>query len=172
MTKRRTQWLQKNNMALYACHLPLDAHHNYGNNIELARMLNCKEIKKFGKYHGFKIGYKGKTKATMSKIANTLNKKIRTTCQVHIFGKKQITSIGIVSVGGSDAIEDAVKEKLDVFVVGEISQEAYTRARDFKMNMIVAGHYATETTGVRALMPLIREKFNMQTVFIDNPTGV
>jgi dinuclear metal center YbgI/SA1388 family protein len=174
LTRKRIEYLKKNNISLYACHLPLDCHYKYGNNIELCRLLGLRDTKKFGGYHGAKIGYEGvfSRPVKIGRIAQLLNKGIKTKCDVYPFGKKQIRSVGIVSGGGSDAIEDAVKEKLDCFLVGEINQGAYNRAKDYGLNMIVAGHYATEITGVKALMPLMKERFKVQTVFIDNPTGV
>ncbi|MBD3248500.1 Nif3-like dinuclear metal center hexameric protein [Candidatus Woesearchaeota archaeon] len=171
ISKKRIDFLEKNKIALYAAHLPLDINEEYGNNIGLCRILNLKNVKKFGRYHRFKIGYKGKFKKniTINKIANNLNKKLKTKCNVLNFGKKQIRSIGIVSGGGSEAIEEAVKEKLDCFLVGEIDHGAHTRLKDYPLNAIIAGHYATETVGVKALMPVLKEKFNIETTFIDNP---
>ncbi len=172
ISKRRIRFLEKNKIALYACHIPLDKNSKYGNNIGLCRILGLKNIKKFGRYHRFKIGYKGEFKRsiTMGRIAAKLDKELKTRCNVLDFGKKQIRSIGIVSGGGAEAIEEAVKEGLDCFLVGEIDHGAYTRLRDYQLSAIVAGHYATETVGVKALMPFLKEKFNIQTAFIDNPT--
>jgi putative NIF3 family GTP cyclohydrolase 1 type 2 len=65
-------------------------------------------------------------------------------------------------------LNDAVKEKLDCFLVGEIDLAVYNAAKDHGINLIVAGHYATETVGVKALMPLIGETFGVETVFIED----
>jgi len=172
LTKKREDFLNKNQIALYAAHLPLDLHSKYGNNIQLCKLLELTKIKKFGRYYGFKIGYKGQFKKpiTINKLANILNKKLKTKCMILPFGKKIIKSIGVVSGGASGVLEDAVKEKLDCFLLGEIPLNAYHRAKDYKINMIVAGHYATETLGVKALMPILKQKFNVKTVFIDIPT--
>ncbi len=174
LDKKREQFLKKNNISLYAAHLPLDLHSQYGNGIELCRILGLVKTKKFGKYHGIKVGYKGEfvSGIGINKIANILNKSLKTKCDVFPFGKKKIKSIGIVSGGGSDAMEEAVKDKLDCFLVGEINLGAYNRAKDYKMNMVAAGHYATETGGVKALLRLLKQKFNIETIFIDNQTGV
>lgn len=161
---------KKSNISLYAVHLPLDAHKKHGNNIGLCSILNLIDIKKFGVYHGFKLGYKGnldKT-STMQNIANILNRKLKTKCHIYSFGKTKIKSIGIVSGGGASAIEDAVLEKLDCFITGEINLSAFNKARDQKLNMIVAGHYATETVGICALKELIGKRFKVKTEFIDN----
>ncbi|TKJ17541.1 Nif3-like dinuclear metal center hexameric protein [Candidatus Woesearchaeota archaeon B3_Woes] len=170
LTKDRENFLKKNKISLYGAHLPLDRNHKYGHNIGLAKILELSKIKRFGSYHGFKIGYKGifdKPK-TLNQISDILNKELKTKCRIFSFGKTKIKSIGIVSGAGAASIEDNVKEKLDCFLVGEINLGEYNRARDYKLSMIVGGHYATETVGLKLLIPFIKERFNVQTVFIDN----
>lgn len=171
ITRLREDYLKRNKISLYAAHLPLDLHKKYGNNIELCKILKLSNIKKFGKYHGIYIGFKGefKSKVSMKEIARILDKKINAHSHIYSFKEKKIKSIGIISGGGSDAIEDAVNEKLDCFLTGEVNLASYKRAKDFKQNMIVCGHYATETLGVKALMPLLSRKFKVKTVFIDVP---
>jgi putative NIF3 family GTP cyclohydrolase 1 type 2 len=88
------------------------------------------------------------------------------------FGKKRIKSIGIISGGGGSILREAVQERLDCFVVGEIDLAVYNAAKDQGMNLIVAGHYATETVGVKALMPLVRDTFGVKTVFIADPKNL
>ncbi len=66
-------------------------------------------------------------------------------------------------------LKDAVRERLDCFLVGEIDLAVYNAAREYGMNLIVAGHYATETAGVKALMPLIKNNFGVETVFVSDP---
>lgn len=172
--KKRLGFLEKNKISLYGVHLPLDSNEKYGNNIELCRILDLIEIKKFALYKGSKIGYSGKFKKStnLEKISGILNKKLKTKCKFYSFGKKTIKSIGIVSGGGGDHIDDAFNEKLDCFLVGEIDLGDYNRAKDFKLSIILAGHYATETLGVKALMPIISKRFKVKTVFIDNTTGI
>ena len=169
----RMRILRKNRMSLYAAHLPLDENTKYGNNMGLAKMLGIADIEKFGKYHGFALGYKGVfRKATaLSTIAGMLNNKLKTRCRILGFGKKSVKTIGIVSGGGRDCIPEAFKDKIGCFITGEISHSDLSTIRDLEMNVIVAGHYATETVGVKSLMQPLREKFNIQTVFIDDPTG-
>lgn len=170
IAKKRESFLRKNKISLYAVHLPLDAHSRYGNNIGLAKILNLEKPVKFAKYHSSEIGYKGKFKKPKSilQVAAILNKALPTKSKIFSLGKKKIKSIGIVSGGGGDAIEDSVKSKVDCLVLGEMPLGAYHRARDFRLSIITAGHYATETVGVKALMPLLKEKFNVKTVFIEN----
>ena len=130
--------------------------------------------KKFAKYHGQDIGFLGNMIKIRSvkQIANILDKKIKSNCKIWGFGKKKIKKVGIVSGGGSMALPDAVKEKVDCFILGEAFHHTALSAKEAKMNVIIAGHYATETVGVKALMPLVKEKFNIATIFIDNPTDM
>jgi dinuclear metal center YbgI/SA1388 family protein len=167
---RRAAYLNKSNLALYAAHLPLDLHEEYGNNMQLSRLLELQDLRKFGWYHGVKIGYAGTFGKTTSlpALAGTLNKNLRTTCRVFPFGNKRIRSLGIISGGGGSILKEAVQEKLDCFLVGEIDLAVYNTARDHGMSIIAAGHYATETVGVKALMPLVAEAFGVKTVFIDD----
>ena len=168
LERRRTAYLKKRDMALYAAHLPLDLHEVYGNNIQLCRLLDVRDPRKFGRYHGVKIGYAGTfCKATgLDEVAAKLKELLRSSCRVHRFGKERVRSIGIVSGGGGSMLTEAYSSKLDCFLVGEIDLAVYNAAREYGMNLIVAGHYATETVGVRALMPLVRDAFGVDTVFV------
>lgn len=168
LERRRTADLQKRNMALYAAHLPLDLHEEYGNNMQLCRLLDVRDLRKFGRYHGVRIGFAGTfSKVTgLDDVANNLRKRLRSSCRVHRFGKDRVRSIGIVSGGGGSMLKEACESGLDCFLVGEIDLAVYNAAREYGMNLIVAGHYATETVGVKALMPLIRDAFGVDTVFV------
>ena len=172
--KKRINWLKKNKIGLYAAHLPLDAHPKHGNNIQLAKLLELEKIKRFARHHGSSIGFVGSFKKTMAlkSIANKLNKTIKTKCRIFPSGKKRIKKIAILSGRSRSLIPEAVKVKPDCVLTGEVVHGPDNEAKDLQINLIAAGHYATETLGVKALMPLIKEKFNIQTIFIDNPTGL
>ena len=170
LENRRAEYLKKSNIALYAVHLPLDLHELYGNNMQLSRLLDVRDPGKFGRYHGIKIGYVGSfNKATsLDALSSVLSRSLNVDCRAFRFGKKSIRSIGIISGGGGSILKDAVKEQLDCFLVGEIDLAVYNAAREYGMNLLVAGHYATETVGVRALMPLVKDTFGVDTVFVDD----
>ncbi len=171
---KRKSFLIKKNISLYTAHLPLDLHRKYGNNILLCKILGLKKIKKFGKYHGFMIGYQGELEKpkTTNEIVNILNRELKTKSIVLPFGKKKNKIIAFVSGGGAEAGNDAIKKKIDLFVTGEINHGWHHSAKDSGINIIAAGHYHTETFGVKALMPLLKQKFNIETIFIDIPTKV
>jgi dinuclear metal center YbgI/SA1388 family protein len=170
LEKRREAVLKKNDTALYAAHLPLDLHEDYGNNAQLARILDLRGLRRFGRYHGVKIGFEGEFAkvVALTDVEHVLNGQLQTRCRMLRYGKGRIRSIGIVSGGGGSMLKDAVDRGLDCFLVGEIDLGAHNSARDYGMNVIAAGHYRTETTGVKALMPLVRETFGVKTVFIED----
>ncbi len=170
LAERRTAFLRKSNMALYAVHLPLDLHAEYGNNSGLARILGLRRVRKFGRYHGVTIGWSGTLAkaASPASIAKELNRKLGTRSSVHGFGKERIRTIGIVSGGGGSMVSDAAAHRIDCFLTGEIDLASYNAAREYGVSLIAAGHYATETVGVKALMPLIAKTFGVETVFIED----
>ena len=167
----RAEHLKRNNIALYAAHLPLDLHEEYGNNMQLLRILGARGPRRFGRYHGIRIGYAGvfKKATALDTLASVLNETLDTSCRVFRFGNKRVRSIGIVSGGGGDMLKEACVDKLGCFLVGEIDLAVYNAAKEYGMNLLVAGHYATETVGVKALMPVIQKTFGVETVFVSDP---
>ncbi len=170
----RAAYLRKNNIALYAAHLPLDLHEEYGNNMQLCRLLGVWDPKKFGKYHGIKIGYAGSFNRVvrLDALASVLNRELDTQCRIFPFGSRHLRSIGIISGGGGSLLKEACTSGLDCFLVGEIDLAVYNAAKEYGMNLIVAGHYATETVGVKALLPLIRESFGVDTIFVSDKKDI
>lgn len=169
LTRPKVKFLKKNKVSLYAVHLPLDKHEKYGNSIILFKMLNIRPKEIF-----YEVGYLGYLKETRSinSVAKDLERKLDTRCKVWRFGKNKIKKIAIVSGGGGRSITEAVKKKVDLLVTGEISHGSYRLAKDARLSMITAGHYKTETVGVKEVGKLLEKKFKVKTVFIDNPTGM
>lgn len=166
----RIRFLMKNDISLYAAHLPLDKHNEFGNNILLCRLFNVKEVKEFGEYHGVIVGYEGRFEKEKYLLAfvKEVEEKLNTKCRVLDFGKKNIKTVALVSGGAPDLLPEAIKKRADVFLTGEGRLSTYHFAKEGKINVVLAGHYATETLGVKALAKLLNEKFKVETVFIEN----
>ncbi len=174
ITQARIDYLLENNLSLYAAHLPLDAHRVSGNNAQLLKLLGAKIKTGFAKMGKKSIGLIGEFKSPVatSKIVKILNKNLKTKCKALLFGPNKIKTMAVASGGGGSAtFYEAMEKKVDLYLTGEF-HEVYTSAKDAKFNVIFAGHYATETLGVKALMPLLQKKFKIKTVFIDDPTGL
>lgn len=171
LKEKKIDLLKKNGINLYASHLPLDAHSEYGNNIQLARLFNLEHIQGFGESNGTIIGKCGnlpKAK-TMEELAREVGRKLRTKVKAYSFGKKNIKSLAICSGGGAGKIFEAFQQGFDCILTGETNYHMMVDAKDYGMNVIAAGHYFTETLGVQALGKHIMEKFEIPAVFIDAP---
>ncbi len=166
---KRIRFLLQNNIGLYGIHLPLDKHNKLGNNIQLCKLFRLNNIREFGNYRGSNIGFSGEreNEVDVEDFVREVEEKLGTKCRLLKFGKEQVKKIGIVSGMGCDAVEEA-GEKVDVLLTGESKLSAYHIAKEAKTNVIYAGHYATETLGLKALMEFVKEKFNIQVIFIDN----
>ncbi len=170
----RVKYLKKNKISLYANHLPLDRHRKYGNNIELCKILGLSGVKLFGRYKGVSVGYIGELEKpqSFSSILSKVNKSLRVKSFSKDFAKKKIKKIAIVSGGGDFAVEEAIKKKADLFITGEFGHELFHIAKEKKLSVIASGHYSTEVLGVKALMPLLKERFGVDVVFLDVKTGL
>lgn len=164
-------------IALYAVHLPLDAHPVYGNNAGLAELLHLKNIRPFGNWRGHAIGCSGtcstqnETSCTLDDIL-TLLRPIELEPHILPFGPKEINRIAVLSGAGAGEFQHAISENIDLYITGEIKQEIYHAAYDNRIHVIAAGHYATETLGVQRAAKKLTEDSNIHAFFIDVPTGI
>ena len=81
-------------------------------------------------------------------------------------------SLGVVIGCGASQLGEAVARGLDAFITGEPAEHAMADAREGGVHFIAAGHYATETLGIRRLGELVAERFAIEHVFIDVPNPV
>lgn len=171
---RRIAALYGNRLSLYATHLPLDLHPTIGNNAVLADLLKLQNRQPFFPYHGQPIGFHGTLSEplTAQQLAQFLDAKLQTTSQLPVDNNALISTLGIVSGGGDDAVFDAADLHLDALLTGEFRHQMVHPARECNLNVIASGHYATETTGPRALMQLTQRETNLNCIFIDAPTGL
>ena len=173
---RRISPLFKNDISLYACHLPLDMHPELGHNILLAKMLNLQSCRNFVKYHGGDLGTAGEIPEGQSpaKIAEILEKELPTKCIIYGNRDESVRKIGIISGGGGrpEGIIEAARQGIECFITGEANHTSYHFIKEENISVIIAGHYATEKPGVIAVMNNIREKFAIDCEFIDIPTGL
>ena len=164
----------KNDLALLAYHIPLDANNPYGNNFGLAAALGLKNTKAFGYWRGMPIGASGELEqaVTPDELAARLSKITKTDCRALKFGKSQIRTVGIISGGASEDVEQAVEEGLDCYITGEFAHEQYHFAEECGINVISGGHYGTETMGVSLLKEKVEKELGLSTLFIDLPTDL
>jgi dinuclear metal center YbgI/SA1388 family protein len=167
------KFLLEHDLNLYAAHLPLDMHPQIGNNAVLAKQLRFKKTLPFGKYHDENIGICGELTDELpaKKIADSFAEYPGGTPKILEFGPAKNSRIAIVSGGGGSVLSEAVEKGFDCFITGEISHEIYHLALEGHINVILLGHYLSETVGVRALGEEVADRFGIKLVFIDVPTG-
>ncbi len=172
--KKRIEPLLKNEINLLGYHIPLDADPRIGNNISLIKLFTAKNITPFGDYKGKKIGFKAvfKKPVELNEIMETVKKNISKNPLVLNFGKKKINSLAVVSGGASSFFEQAICEKIDLYITGEPSEYVFELARESETNFIAAGHYGTEVFGIKNLQNLIRKKFKLKTEFLDTQNPI
>jgi dinuclear metal center YbgI/SA1388 family protein len=173
---RRIAPLVENDLALYVAHLPLDGHQTLGNAAGLASLLDLDNRAPFGRMGGEYVGQQGRIVEGMplADFVDTLDAELDTgsqSVQALDFGPETIEDVAIVTGSGADWLDEAVAAGADVLLTGEGKQQVYHEAREAGINVVLAGHYATETFGVQSLREPL-EEWGLETTFIDCPTGL
>lgn len=171
---KRISTFIKNDLALCAYHIPLDANNPYGNNWGLAARLGLRNCESFGTWRGMVLGVKGELseELTINELAERVLRKGVTPRSVLSLGKEKIKTVGIISGGASDDVADAIEQGLDCYITGEFAHEDYHLAREMGINVIGGGHYETETVGVSLVMKKVEKELGIECIFVDVPTNL
>jgi dinuclear metal center YbgI/SA1388 family protein len=174
LQQERVRPLFKHDVNLAAYHIPLDAHPILGNNAILARELGCADPLPFANFKGKPIGFRGRFPQPLT--AEELVARVReTTGREPLLlgaGPERVRTIGIVSGSAADTLHEAAAAGLDAFLTGEPREHITSEARELGLHFVAAGHYATETFGVRALGELLAERFGIEHTFVEIPNPV
>lgn len=166
--KQSLSLLFEHDISLYPVHLPLDVHAEYGNNVQLIRALGWQEDERFDQVGWTATGDPNTAEGLAAKLESVLGSKVR----LLAFGDSNVQRIAVSSGGGSiGLLHSAIQAEADLLITGEASHPIYHAAKELGINLILAGHYATETWGVKALMPLLAREFGVETRFVDFPSG-
>ncbi|MDR3200611.1 MAG: Nif3-like dinuclear metal center hexameric protein [Spirochaetales bacterium] len=171
----RLKFLIQNNLALYAAHLPLDMHPEVGNNAGIAAALGLRDTAPFGFYKGNAIGIQGRFAAPVPR--EEAAKRLFGTCAATPatllpFGKAEVQSVGVISGGAAHEVDQAIELGLDLYITGDSAHEVYHSCQEAGINVLFAGHYQTETWGVRLTAEKTRADTGLETRFFDVPTGL
>ncbi len=161
----------RGNLGLYSAHLPLDVHPVLGNNKALAEKIGLEKTEPFGKYEDQLIGLKGRVLPQTSQALGKLLED-QLGASVKVIGNKKVETVGVVTGGAGDIIQQAVAQGLDCYITGEGANHQFHDAVEGNCALIFAGHYATETGGVQAVGKHLEQKFDLTTEFLDYPTGL
>lgn len=176
---RKLAPLFENDLAVYSSHLPLDAHPELGNSAILARTLGVSVEAAFGSFEGRKIGWWGTLdqdrealRVGAARAVGGNGEEKAEGVRLIPGGPEQVRKVAVVTGGGSSFIEEAARLGMDALVTGEGPHHSYFDAMELGVNVYFAGHYATETFGVRALADRVAKEFGVEAGFIDMPTGL
>jgi dinuclear metal center YbgI/SA1388 family protein len=166
--KARLKSLFDHDLSLVAYPLALDAHPEHGNNAILCELLGLGERTRFS------VGFLATADPPIG--PDTLLRRIREHVNpeplAFMDGPQEIRSVAVVSGGAAGMLEDAIDAGADAFITGEPSEPVMARAREAGVHFVAAGHYATETFGVRALGELVAARFGVEHRFIDIPNPI
>jgi len=167
---RRLRTLLSNDLNLFAYHLPLDAHPELGNNVQLGQ--------RFGWIVDRRVGGSGLDTdlicmATLSmpvsleglsaQVGRTLNR------EPLVIGEpdREIRRVAWCTGGAQGYFDAAIAAGADVYLSGEISEPTTHLARESGVAYIAAGHHATERYGVQAVGAHLADAFDLRHLFID-----
>jgi dinuclear metal center YbgI/SA1388 family protein len=167
--KGRLRTLFDADLTLAAYHLALDAHPELGNNVLLAQELGVHPVERFAE-----IGFGGPLDRPqpMDEFATRVRERLDRPPLVFSYGPETIQRVAICSGGAARLLTDAVAAGYDCFVTGEAAESTKHAAKEAGVHFVAAGHYATETLGVRALAERIAQEFSLEWEFIDLPNPV
>jgi dinuclear metal center YbgI/SA1388 family protein len=173
-TKARLKLLFDNDMSLAQYHLPLDAHPEVGNNALICEGLGLERGEPFGEAKGRQIGWVGTAREplTPAELVDRSTALFGSAPLAFDSGPAEIRRVGILSGGGSSTLAEAIALGLDAFVTGEPSEHVMADAREGGIHFLAAGHYASETFGVRRLGDLLAEAFGVSHRFVEVPNPI
>lgn len=171
----RLRLLLANDVALAGYHLPLDAHPEHGNNALLATRLGAASHVPAFPVKGAPIGaiatFEGEGVPAGDLFARVREATDREPL-VFDAGPERVRTLGIVSGAAANTLSEAIELGLDAFLTGEPKEHVMAQARENGIHFVAAGHYATETFGIRRLGELVAARFGVRHVFADIPNPV
>ncbi|HSP43721.1 MAG TPA: Nif3-like dinuclear metal center hexameric protein, partial [Luteolibacter sp.] len=154
-------------LAIYSAHLPLDVHPEWGNNVRLARAIGVIEPRPFFDWKGISLGLRGGWNGTREELAECLAHAVGEPVHTAPGGAAEIREIGLITGGAGSQIAEVAAAGIDTFITGEGPHWSHTFALENGLNLLLAGHYATETFGVRALAEELARRNGLEWSFID-----
>lgn len=174
----RLKLLLDNDIAVYSSHLPLDRHPLFGNNVLLSGELDLTPSAEFAWTKGIAIGVRGEADTPTAELL----KKAQGFAQTHggdatstalSDGRRTLRWAMCSGAGAStETLAEAHSLGIDTLIVGEGPHHTAVEAEELGITVIYAGHYATETLGVRAVAQHLAERFGLEWTMIHAPTGL
>ncbi len=159
-------------LAIYSSHLPLDIHPVWGNNIRLAQELGLQDPQPFFESKGIQLGIRGTWPGERGSLVSRLEQAVKGPVHLCPAGPESPRAVGIITGGAGSEVAQVAAAGIDTFVTGEGPHWSYPLAEELEINVLYAGHYATETFGVRALGAALADSYELPWEFIHRPSGL
>ncbi|MGB0990973.1 MAG: Nif3-like dinuclear metal center hexameric protein [Akkermansiaceae bacterium] len=163
-------------LAIYSSHIPLDVHPQWGNNALLAKAIGMSEAAPFFDWKGIQLGLKQDIGIPLERLRQELSEAVGGDVHCCPGGDDAAGVVGLITGGAGSEVAAMAKQGINTFITGEGPHWSYPLAEELGVNILYAGHYATETFGVRKLVDVVGEKFMVHLAgehgFVDHPTGL
>ena len=175
---RRLRLLLDHDVAVYSSHLPLDVHPTLGNNHQLARALGLEPTAGFARFQGMPVGVMGDADEDTTSLVARLDALVRPdgglVVPVGVEAGRRTRRWAICTGAGasSESLREAAAAGVDTLIVGEGPHHTGVEGPELGIAILYAGHYATETFGVRALGAELQRTFGLPWSWIPAPTGL
>ncbi len=167
MKHKRLKTLLAHDINLYAYHLPLDAHPQLGNNVQLAKQLGISVL------HAIEpLIWQGEYTPALNAVAlrEHIEQQLgRSVLHCGDNAPREVRRIAWCTGGGQSFIQQAAAAGVDAFLSGEVSEQTIHIARETGMHFYAAGHHATERYGIKALGEWLAEQHQFDVTFVDIP---
>jgi dinuclear metal center YbgI/SA1388 family protein len=171
-THRLMRRLLEGDLAVYSAHLPLDAHPRLGNNAQLCAALGLRRAEPFFECRGARIGRCARVRLSREELAARLRRAVGGAVKEIPAGPAVCRRVGVVSGAAGADLARVAAAGVDTFITGEGPHWSFALAEELGVNVFYAGHYATETFGVKALAAHLARKFGLPWSFLDHPSGL
>ena len=169
---RKVAALVKGGMGLYSLHLPLDAHPELGNCALLTESMGLTPAGRFSEYQGREVGWWAEASLGRDVLRERASDAVGGEVRLVPGGPEVVERVGVVTGGAASALVQAAEMGLDALVTGEGSHHHFHEAMELGVNLYLAGHYATETFGVKAVGEMLSAESSVGWEFVDSPTGM
>lgn len=170
LKRNRLKRLLTHDLSLLAYHLPLDAHAEVGNNVQLGHVFEWPITRYLDDKNMLPMAELSKA-MTLAQLGEHVSASLGRQAQLLGDPQKQVRTVAWCTGAAQSYIQQAVNAGVDVFISGEVSEQTWHTVCETETAYISAGHHATERYGVQALGQWIAEKYGIEHIYVelDNP---
>lgn len=170
LKRNRLKRLLTYDLSLLAYHLPLDAHAEVGNNVQLGKVLEWPIVRYLDDKNMLPVAEFSQP-MTLSQLSDHVSQKLGRSAQMFGNPQKPVQTVAWCTGAAQSYIQQAVSAGVDLFVSGEVSEQTWHTVCETDTAYISAGHHATERYGVQALGDWLAEKYGIEHIYVelDNP---